>query len=360
MGWFTPYWKKEDFVAAAMAVRLERELPGRLKKIVQEAPNEDTKAAAVIVLGRKGACGEKTLRKIIKTQSSGRIMALAKQQLSIRGKIDRDRRDTAMGNIMYDMRYNGLRPHDVTDSIPNVADRMYRAVMMSAVLQYCEEPDHETKTRMHRLIAELMSFDEAGTALSYFLSSLPVKLVHEITKEESDQLRDIYDGDQSAKEELVLYFDPDDRGYVRLPHAYSPNPYHTLIRIWTQYENDPLLRRIADLDPMLRNYNYHADVRSAEAAGIDTEARELLDTLGIQAADIPDEVLLKAMEFHLTLPLKFLHEHGKKEFIEKHFARKTMTTYKSFDPEDDRFYTEEQVTVLYGDPNDESDMPVPL
>ena len=64
--------------------------------------------------------------------------------------------------------------------------------------------------------------------------------------------------------------------------------------------------------------------------------------------------------FHTIPPLKYLYEHGKSEFVRQHFARRLVSAVKSFDAEDDRFYREDLVTVLYGDPKDGSDEPLRL
>ena len=341
-----------------MAAKLRGETAEHLRTIALEAPGEDV-AAAAVVLGRKAGDGrQKLLREIAGAQAPARVKAAANLQLTIQNVTDRDRRDTKQNNIAYDIRHNGLNRHDVLVSIPNAADFMNRVLMLLAVLDACDEPDREALAWLHRLLADMPDIDEAGVALSFLLAGFPNSLIHEITREESNRLRKIYDGDADAKKRLILYFDPDDRGYTRIPHAYSPCPYQTLVSLWAHYNNDPMYRWLADLYPMLRYYNYHVDVRNKAAAEIDAEAQETLDALGISAADIPDGVLLKAMEFHMTLPLKYLHEHGKKEFIEQRFSRRIATSYKSFDPEDDRFHTEETITVLYGDPADESDTPL--
>ena len=78
----------------------------------------------------------------------------------------------------------------------------------------------------------------------------------------------------------------------------------------------------------------------------------MLDSLKLDAFDIPDEVLLKAKQFGFPLPLQYLYQNGKKEFVEMNFRRTKVRTTKSFDPEDDRYYTEEETIVFYGDPED--------
>ena len=299
MGWFTPYWKKA--VTPDTAKKLAGESAVKLAEIAREAPVEDVAAYAVVLLGRKNNKHTgKLLQEISDAQVPARVKAAAKLQLTIRQGVDYNSRDTVKSNIWFEMRNGGLLPHDVLVSIPNAADWMFRVLMLGAVLRDVEEPDRETKAWLHRMLDDMTVIDEAGIALSCLLSSLPDRLDGEISAEESRRLRKIYDGNEAAKKRLVLYFIYDDRSFLKAPRAYIPDPYHTLVRVWARHEDDPVLRQLAAIEPILNRYAYDVDVRSPEADRIDAETQTTLDSLGIRAEDIPDEVLLKALEFHMN------------------------------------------------------------
>ena len=96
----------------------------------------------------------------------------------------------------------------------------------------------------------------------------------------------------------------------------------------------------------------HIDVRSKKAALIDEKAREYMNKLNMKAEDISDLALFKARKYDYRLPLKYLYENGKKDFIEKNYRKTALRKEKEYDPEDDCYYINEEIIVNYGKPED--------
>ena len=356
MNFFTPYWKKEGADAAAVIARLKNERAGRLMEIALEASSEDVAVAAVMCLGK--AHREKQLRKIAGSSVSARVKAVAELQIFSQEKMDpyyrrksdydHDQREQAEQKIVYALSDKRILPDDVIDTIPHSVSWIHKAVMVAALLHSHGNEDQKTKDCMHRVLTGMLSAGSARVELSYLISSLPKAMEKEITEEESRKLKELYDYDVTGGKDLSLFFDPGSCSYKQ----YSPSAFCKLARIWARYENEPFLLWLANLSSIRFMSRYFVDVRSKEAADIDGVGVGGLAALGLQASDIPDGILQKALHFHMILPLKFLYENGKKDFVEEHFPRRIEETEKYYDPEDDRYHEENVITVLYGDPDD--------
>ena len=191
----------------------------------------------------------------------------------------------------------------------------------------------------------------ARASLVFLLEDLPAGREELFTAEDSTRLKKIF-GREPAESAPVpgVFLDV----YVSVP----PGVYRTLLRVWGRY-GDEKAKQAAALAPLLDTVrDGNPDVRSPRAAEAMEDARAAMDALGMRPEDIPDEVLSYASGFGILVPVNYLYGNGKKEFISANYPRRSYHEEKEFDPEDDRYYTEEVVTVYYGDPDEAGDPPV--
>ena len=345
---FTPAWKKEDPDSVQKALK---KLPfagtGKLKKIALEAPSEEVAVAAVVQLGAGTPASVKdALSEIYSQSSSEHIKSVVWLQQIFSGSTPPDKgwhnpSDAVHRCLSYD---HSLTVHDVAATLDHVSDPVRLALLARAPFMYSDWKTffgEELENMFHRTLRDL--FDK-GIGLSIFLEDMRQDGQEKLfSREESRRLKEIYDGDAGTD----FYFDFHD--------PYHPSRYKVytcLVKIWALY-GDEISGQLVKLKPVFRAADQgDLDYRSAKARQVEEDTRALLDSLKLDAFDIPDEVLLKAKQFGFPLPLQYLYQNGKKEFVEMNFRRTKVRTTKSFDPEDDRYYTEEETIVFYGDPED--------
>ena len=345
---FEPAWKREDPKSEEKAIlKLAHTGTGKLKRIVLEAPSEKVAAAAVVELGRRESkSSEDALSEIHRQTASEHIKSVVwlQQQFSDKNPPDKGWHNPSEAVHRCLSYEKSLNVQDVIATLSHVNNSVSQALLLRSLFLYsywqtffneeCENAFHQT---LHNLY-------DKGIALSVFLESMNQNGQERLfTPEESRRLKEIYDGNADT----AFYFDPHD-SY----HPYRRNVYSCLVKVWSFY-GDEISRQLQKLEPIFGFSDWDdIDFRSTKAQEMAEETQTLLDSLHMTAADIPDEVLYKAKQFGFPMPLQYLYKNGKKEFVETNFRRETVQRMKHFDPEDDRYYTEEEIIIHYSDSED--------
>ena len=345
---FEPAWKKEDPKSEAKALKdMDRMSVSKLKQIVMEAPLDSVKYAAVLTLGKNiNEDSLKALDEISKDSetASDHLKALCELQLRFCGKeIEGKDWFNVSDRTNSSLYYKQINCNDVLNVMPNVASNINKALLFRSLFwssDWKKTADDKAVKMLHQLLDE---FYDSGIPLSVLLEWMRrVDQEKLFTAKESAKLKSIYDENNTAS-----YFDGRDRYHPNMKDVYS-----CLIRIWAYY-GDEVSKEILKLEPLFSLVNQdYIDVRSEKAKEIDEEADRILKKLNIKASDISDLALFKARKYDYRLPLKYLYENGKKEFVAKNYRKTSVRKEKEFDPENDRYYTVEKTIVNYGKPED--------
>ncbi|MBR0419645.1 MAG: hypothetical protein IJI66_10795 [Erysipelotrichaceae bacterium] len=343
---FEPAWKKEDPKSEAKALKeMDRMSVSKLKQVVLEAPLDSVKYAAVIALGKDiNDESAEALKEIKEECPSDHLKALSELQLRFCGD-DLTSRDwfNASDRINSALYYKEINIDDVLAVMTNVRSHINTALLFRSLFWSSDWRNTSNEKAIEVLHQVLNDLFDKGIPLSILLEWMRQKGQEKLfTAEESNRLKTIYDENNTS-----FYFDSRDRFHPHIRDVYS-----ALIRIWAYY-GDEMSKEILKLEPFFNLVDEdHIDVRSKKAALIDEKAREYMNKLNMKAEDISDLALFKARKYDYRLPLKYLYENGKKEFIEKNYRKTTLRKEKEYDPEDDCYYINEEIIVNYGKPED--------